>query len=201
MIESMERFEVWFGALFLVLGLIALGIAGVLYLAFGRDPRMRLMRWAFLAAPLGIGVIFSLIGAGFMGYGLWEVQTERHILANGTSVRATVLQPEQTYTRVNGRYLWRVRYQYVDQTGRAHEGSSGLMSNAEALTWRPGDQAFVRYDPARPSSSVWLGHEDRVGGPDTAPSDANTAGGQHARIWHTQVNLPDLREVADRALC
>jgi hypothetical protein len=162
MLFSMDRFEVWFGALFLALGLIALGIALLLYVVVGRKPQMRIMRWAFLAAPLIIGVVFSLIGGGFLGYGLWELQTEQHVLTNGTSTRATVLQPEQTFTRLNGRYLWRVRYRYVDQAGRTHEGTSNLMSIAEATAWRPGDQAFIRYDPARPSSSIWLGREDRV---------------------------------------
>ncbi len=168
----MDRFEVWFGALFLGLGVIALVIAGALFLASARNPRMRIMRWAFLGAPLIIGVIFSLVGAGFLGYGLWELQTEQHLLATGTSVRGTVLQPEQTFTRVNGRYLWRVRYQYVDQAGRTHEGSSSLMSSAEAQVWRPGDQAFVRYDPARPATSIWLGREDRAGGSSPAPADS-----------------------------
>jgi hypothetical protein len=42
------------------------------------------------------------------------------------------------------------------------------MSIAEATAWRPGDQAFVRYDPVRPSSSIWLGREDRVSAQDVA---------------------------------
>jgi hypothetical protein len=158
----MDRFEVWFGALFLGMGMIALIIFGVLYLALVRIARARPYRWAFLGAPLGIGIIFSTIGAGFGGYGLWQEQQEQRLLASGTPARATVIAVEQTYTRINGRYQWRARYQYQDQAGGTHQGTSSLMEPALAQTWRPGDQVFIRYDPANPAISMWLGREDVV---------------------------------------
>jgi hypothetical protein len=160
--DAFRNFEVWFGCLFLGLGLIALLIAGVLYLMMARTPRYWPERWRFLGAPIGIGVIFSLMGASSAGYGLWQVDIERRILANGASVRATVTEIEQTYTRVNGRYLWRVRYQYADASGATYRGASGRMDSRDAQSWRPGDQVYVRYDPAQPDQSVWLGREDRV---------------------------------------
>ena len=160
--DAFQRFEVWFGAIFLGLGLLALLLSATLYAAIRRSPRHWPLRWAYLGAPLGIGVIFSLVGGSFAGYGLWQFGIEQRILANGTTVRAVVTEVEQTYTRVNGRYLWRVRYQYADGNGAAHWGASGLLDIREAQTWRPGDQAFVRYDPAQPSTSIWLGREDRA---------------------------------------
>jgi Protein of unknown function (DUF3592) len=156
----MERFEIWFGGLFIALGLLALLIAGVLYLALGRSARLRPNRWAFVGTPLIIGVGFAILGAGVAGYGLWELQTEQRLLATGTPARATVTEVEQTWTRVNGRYQWRARYQYQDQAGGTHHGSSTLLSPSEAQTWRPGDQAFIRYDPADPATSIWLGRDD-----------------------------------------
>jgi hypothetical protein len=158
--DAFQRFEVWFGCLFLGLGVLALLISGVVYAAVARSARYWPMRWAFLGAPIGIGLIFSLLGAGTAGFGLWQADTERRILATGTTVRASVTEVGQTYTRVNGRYLWRVHYQYADGSGMSHRGASGLLDSREAQTWRPGDQVFVRYDPAQPSMSVWIGHED-----------------------------------------
>ena len=168
--DAFQRFEVWFGCLFLGLGLIALLIAGLLYLVVSRSPRYWPVRWAFMGAPLVIGVIFSLLGASVAGYGLRQVDMERRILTNGTSVRATVTEIEQTYTRVNGRYLWRVRYQYADPSGATHGGASGLLDIRDAQSWRPGDQVYVRYDPAQPDQSVWLGREDRVSAGGAYPS-------------------------------
>lgn len=167
-----QNFDVWFGSLFLGLGLIALLIAGGLYLMMARSPRYWPRRWAFLGAPLGIGVIFSLMGGGFAGYGLWQVSIEQRILATGASVRATVTGSEQTYTRVNGRYLWRVAYQYADESGATHRGTSPRMDSRDAQSWRAGDQVYVRYDPAQPGSSVWLGREDRVSAEPVRPDGA-----------------------------
>jgi len=155
-----ERFEIWFGGLFLGMGLLALLIFAALYVALGRSARARPLRWAFLGAPLGIGVIFSVIGAGISGYGLWEYQIERRLRAEGTVASATVTEVERTSTRINGRYQWRARYEYQDHEGRTHRGTSTLLSPGQAQTWTPGDRAFIRYDPASPETSIWLGRED-----------------------------------------
>lgn len=161
-VEILNRFEVWFGLLFLGLGMTALLIAGVLFAALKRTPHLWAKRWAFLSAPFVIGLIFSTVGLSYAGYGLWQHGIEQGILASGKTVHATVTIVEQTYTRVNGRYLWRVRYQYADGAGGLHTGASGLLDAREARTWRPGDQGFVRYDVARPGLSVWLGRTDRM---------------------------------------
>jgi hypothetical protein len=160
--EAFQRFEVWFGIIFLGIGLLALLIASVLCFAAARSPRYWPLRWAFLSAPLGIGVIFSVMGGGTAAYGLWQFDIEQRILVSGTLTRATVTGIEQTYTRVNGRYLWRVRYQYTDAGGQPHVGASGRLSADEARTWQPGEPVFVRYDPAEPGMSVWLGREARA---------------------------------------
>jgi hypothetical protein len=152
-----DRFEVWFGAIFLVLGLVGLLISWALLFLPRPGSFLRQNRWAFLGAPLIIGVIFSAIGGGFMGYGLWQERVEQRLLEHGATTRATVLGAEPTSTRVNGRYLWRVNYQYQDQAGQTHHGTSGLLSQEEALSWRPGALAVIRYDPDRPSTSIWLG--------------------------------------------
>lgn len=172
--DAFQRFEVWFGCIFLGIGLVALFLAGTLYAGLSRSPQHWPKRWAFLGAPIGIGIIFSVMGGGFAGYGLWQFSIDQHILASGTTTRATVTEVEQTYTRVNGRYLWRVRYQYT-AGGATHGGASGLLDIREAQTWRPGDQAFVRYDPAQPSMSVWLGREQRAAwSPLALPAHAST---------------------------
>lgn len=156
-----DRFAIWFGAIFAVVGIVSLIVTAGLYLAVRRSERFWPFRWAVLAAPLIIGVVFTAIGLGFCGYGIMQYQTEQRLLETGTLARATVVNVEETYTRVNGRYLWRVNYQYQTHAGATYTGSSNLMSREDALSWRPGEQGFVRYDPQQPSSSVWLGRTER----------------------------------------
>lgn len=159
----MDRFEIWFGAIFLGLGLAALVVFGMLSVVLTRSVRLRPYRWSFLGAPLGIGLIFSAVGGGYLGYGILEQQTENRLRATGIVAQATVTEVEQTYTRINGRYQWRARYEYQDNAGRTHHGSSALLSPGQAQTWRPGDRASIRYDPANPATSIWLGREDDAG--------------------------------------
>jgi hypothetical protein len=84
------------------------------------------------------------------------------------TVRATVVDVERTGSRLNGRYLWQIRYEYQDPAGRYHEGVSDKLERIDAQRFRVGDQAFVRYDPAEPSASVWLGREDVASGQSSA---------------------------------
>lgn len=156
----MDRFEIWFGGLFLAMGLFALLIAGILYVALARQARIRPYRWAFLGAPLGIGISFMLIGAGIAGYGIVELQTEERLRSTGTVAQATIREVERTSTRVNGRFQYRARYEYQDSAGRTHQGSSTLLTPGQAQTWRPGDQAIIRYDPQQPATSIWLGRDE-----------------------------------------
>jgi hypothetical protein len=156
-----ERFEVWFGAIFGVIGAIALVVSAVLYVTLRRSERFWPFRCAVLAAPLIIGIVFTSIGVGFSGYGIMQYRTEQRILETGTLVRATVVNVEETFTRVNGRYLWRVHYQYQTASGATHSGASRLISREDALSWRAGEQAFIRYDPQQPAASVWLGRTER----------------------------------------
>src|SRR5688572_9324969 len=139
----MEHFEIWFGGIVVGMGLIALALAGLLYLVLGRGPRRLQDRRTALRTPLIIGVIFIVMGGSYAGYKLWRLQVEQHVLANGVMSRAFVHGPEQSLMRLDGRFLWRVRYQYPDQTGRAHEGSSGLMPAEEAQAWRSADVALA----------------------------------------------------------
>jgi hypothetical protein len=37
---------------------------------------------------------------------------------------------------------------------------SDKMERIDAQRYRIGEQVFIRYDPARPSASIWLGRDD-----------------------------------------
>jgi hypothetical protein len=160
---AIRRFEVWFGGIFLSIGLVALLVAAILFAVLSTRPAYGAMMWAFLGAPLGLGVVFSLLGGTFVLRGLAKVRTAERLLQSGTTTEATVVAVEPTNTRVNRRILWHVRYTYEDMYGTMHPGESGYLAPEDAQTFHVGDRAFVRYDPASPATSAWLGREELSG--------------------------------------
>lgn len=157
---AIRRVQVWFGGIFLTIGLVALLVAAVLLGVLSGRPGLGDLIWAFLGAPLGIGVVFSLLGGVFVLRGLGQVRKEQRLLQAGTTTEGTVTAVEPTSTRVNRRILWHVRYCYEDMNGTVHAGVSGYLSPDDAQTFRVGERVFVRYDPADPATSLWLGREE-----------------------------------------
>jgi hypothetical protein len=159
-VDPVKHFDLVFGGIFAVLGVIALIVGAVMCVVFARRPPKERTTWVFVCLPLGLGVLFTLIGGIFGGGALNQMQLEERLRASGVTVRATVVDVERTGSRLNGRYLWQVRYEYQDSAGRFHEGVSDKMERIDAQRYRIGEQVFIRYDPARPSASIWLGRDD-----------------------------------------
>jgi hypothetical protein len=159
-----RRFELFFGRLFLAIGGAALLMAAILFLMLRDDPGMGSRIWAFLLSPLTLGVIFVAVGASYLRRGLRRARKEERLRQHGTTTEATVTAIEVTNTRVNRHPLWRVRYVYEDLHGASHAGDDSYLSADEAQSYRVGEQALIRYDPALPSESIWLGREETVPG-------------------------------------
>lgn len=158
--DFVKQFDIWFGGIFFVLGVIALVAGAIVCVVLARKPPRKRSTWTFVFVPLVIGVVFTLLGGVFAVNGLNALQLEQRLRASGITTRATVVEIERTSTRLNGRYLWQVRYSYKDPAGRSYQGVSGYLEPAEAQSFRVGEAVFVRYDPAEPSSSIWLGREE-----------------------------------------
>jgi hypothetical protein len=160
---EIRRFKVWFGAIFLTIGVVALLAAIIVYVVVGQVLGRSELIWAFIGAPLGLGVAFSALGGTFVWLGVSQARKEQRLREHGTTTDATVVAIEPTGTRVNGRYLWHVRYTYEDLHGAVHDGESGYLDAEEARSFRVGDTVFVRYDPASPATSAWLVREELSG--------------------------------------
>ena len=74
-----RRFKVWFGGIFLTIGLVALLIALIVYLVLSQVLGMGALIWAFIGAPLGVGVSFSALGGMFVWLGLRQARTEQRL--------------------------------------------------------------------------------------------------------------------------
>jgi hypothetical protein len=91
--------------------------------------------------------------------GIREVKGWRRILDRGSAAGGTVSLVEEKHQSL-GRWTWQPgwvsTYRYHDHEGKPHTGD-GYLSRREAQPWRSGDDCVVVYDPAQPSSSVWVG--------------------------------------------
>ena len=108
--------------------------------------------------------IFALLGAVFGGIGavlfiraIQGVRKARRLLQVGIPAQGKVTGIEETNIQFNRRQQFKVRYSYVDREGRKHEGDSGYMDWTEATDWVVGDPVDIRYDPADPDQSSWIG--------------------------------------------
>ena len=183
--DFVKHFDLVFGAIFGVIGMVGLIAGAVMCVVFTRRPPKERVTWLFVCLPLGIGILFTLIGGVWGGGALDRIQLEERLRTSGVSVRATVVDVERTGSRLNGRYLWQVRYEYQDATGRYHEGVSGYLERIDAQRYHAGERVFVRYDPAQPSASIWLGREDVARDQDTHQNVAFVAISVSERcIWH-----------------
>lgn len=157
--STLKRFDVWFGAIFLGVGLATLALGLLLFRLLDGDPSIGAGVWLALGVPSLVGTIFVVIGGFFFRHGLEKSQREERLRLSGTTTEATITAIEPTGTKVNNRRLWHVRYTYDDATGLSQTGESGYLSAEDAQSYRVGQRVFVRYDPERPSESVWLGRD------------------------------------------
>ena len=158
--RHVRRFELFFGRLFLAIGFGTLLVAAVLFLTLRADPGMGHRIWAFLISPLTVGVIFLVVGLTYLRRGLRQARREERLLRHGTTTEATVTRIEETATRHHRRSLWRISYAFEGLHGTPHAGESGYLSAEEAQSYHVGERAFIRYDPERPTESIWLGREE-----------------------------------------
>jgi hypothetical protein len=91
--------------------------------------------------------------------GLPAYGRERRLRKVGTVADGVIVSVAQGNLIVNGMPQWVIRYAFVDDRGRAHEGVSREMSAEEAHPWQPGDRGRVLFDRQNPSDNAWVGGE------------------------------------------
>jgi hypothetical protein len=121
-----------------------------------------------LAGTIFGGVVFARAARGLL--------RARRLLSTGRDVEATVTAIEPTDVSYNQRPQYRVRYSYA-VAGETHVGDSGYLEWEEASSYSTGDPVAIRYDPARPADSLWIGRSGPVvNTPDAADLEPSTEG-------------------------
>ena len=117
----------------------------------------------------GIGLFLLLLGGLLARAGWRRAKGQLRIVREGIETEATVtavararLQPTGSRSVLSTRRGTRIiRYGYVDRSGTKHQGKSGYLPFEQAVDWKPGDRGVVRFDPAKPAESVWMGRPRR----------------------------------------
>lgn len=101
--------------------------------------------------------VFALLGVVLAWPGWRRIGVLLRLQRRGAAAPATVVGVAPLGIRVNRIPQWCLRYEFRDGAGQSQQGVSDNLHPDEATEWHVGDQGAVRYDPQRPSDSVWLG--------------------------------------------
>ena len=142
-VRSAGMMPFWFGAGFLVMGLIVLVWVAAVGLSGARDW------WP----PAIVGAPFAIIGALFIRARYVVVREQRRLTRAGMRVTARVIDAAATGTRVNDVEQWILRYRFAVR-GREYTGQSAMQPWGAVAGHAPGDPIAVVYDPADPSVSA-----------------------------------------------
>ena len=120
------------------------------------------------ATPAWVPPLVAAVTAAFAVLGVliarpgWRrllvlIRVQRH----GVTAQATVTEVAPAGVVVNRVPQWRLKYEFRDQRGKSHEGSSDYLRPHEAGEWQAGDRGTVLYDRDCAADSVWLGKNGR----------------------------------------
>jgi len=99
--------------------------------------------------------------AAFLTFAAVVYQRRRHLSERGVATRGEVLAPSGLDRAFNwklitrGAWRWgRVRYRFVDAAARRHVGT--MSTEGHAVSFQPGDEITVIYDPLKPRRSICI---------------------------------------------
>jgi hypothetical protein len=111
--------------------------------------------------------VFSLVGAGFGGFGWWAflslerlVFYRRWLRKNGVRCAGKVERVENANIQMNKRQVHYLVYSYTDSSGQRREGSTEGLTATEDNMWSAGDPAVVFCDPRDSTRSAMLLSKD-----------------------------------------
>ncbi len=119
-----------------------------------RDLTLALV--ALVAALTGA---LALVGLRMASRGAREVWRKMRVYRHGQPAEATVTAVRETNVSVNRRIQWVIDFTFHDHLGQPQQGTSAPIPVSEALEWQEGDKGIARFDPGRPTDSVWVGEK------------------------------------------
>lgn len=112
--------------------------------------------WILVAFIAVVVAIEGGIGLGLLMPAWLRRRRERFLVQYGADTAGTVTSVRKAGLEINDEVFWRVTYRYRDGRGDEYNGASGYLPAAEAARWQVGQTGLVRYNPDKPSISMWM---------------------------------------------
>jgi uncharacterized protein DUF3592 len=109
------------------------------------------------AIGLAVALPLALTGSFFLVRTVSSTLKRWRLFRSGQVAEAVVTDVRETNFQINRRPQWMIDFTYRDHLGQVREGSSHHVPLWQAENWHVGDKGIVRFDPARPEQSVWIG--------------------------------------------
>jgi hypothetical protein len=106
-----------------------------------------------------LGGVLTCLGGMVLLKAIAARRAEARLAQEGIVADAKVTAVSTAKTRIHGVLQWRVRYRFEDSEGVVHEGATTI-SPEEVEGLEPGQTVRVRYDPARPGRTSWIGRAE-----------------------------------------
>lgn len=144
--QRLSRPAAW--ELLLGAGIFALGLFGLVTVVFALEGEFALQIIDFAESML------FLLAGGVPMLAMWRRSAvDARLLRDGAPASGRVVNVERLSW---GQYtMWLLRYEFRDGSGAMHRGLAYDTRRIDGV--RPGMRGDIRYDAARPDSSVWLG--------------------------------------------
>lgn len=174
--------------------LLALGSLFVLTpaLDFGRDGEPA----RSTPTMIWIGVAFLGIGGALCLFAWHRAHGAMAILNSGLPAEAVITAIHYVSSSSDSELFRQVEYRYESSRGQMHKGKSGWLTPEETRGWNVGTRGTIKFNPANPAQSVWIG---LPAGNERPPSPGRSSFDRSRAMSASPLADPAVKEAARRA--
>ena len=122
--------------------------------------------WMLSFAFTLMGLVLGAVGSAIVLKARASERAAARLREHGVRAGAVIKSVKDSSIKINKQPQARVVYEYRDYQGHTHEGRSRLLPRGEASAWQSGQPISIKYDPEKPSHSIWFEEQDAPAGGD-----------------------------------
>lgn len=153
----MSKYNPLGGSLLLIIGALVSAFAiPILFVGFAVQQKDNNPAGYMIMA---VSAAEFLVGISLVIYHFISRNRLKFILQNGSLTDGTVTSVAAGSIAINGIKQWQISYTYRGLQGGEYTGKTKHMAPDLAQQWKSGEKGRVRFDPAKPQISVWVGKD------------------------------------------